>query len=155
MVIFHALRLKIRHLMNPIDQHSSRNAFNAVAFNTTVYFVLGWICIYVGIWSKVPEWIIAGAMLLAIISPVYALFIWLTSKPRGWSNLITNRGEPRIERDTRYVTLASSLSATALTLLALLSPMSATVAVIAIAGAVVSWIFLYHLNILDSLDDTF
>lgn len=141
--------------MNPIDQHSSRIALNTVVINTTVYFILGWICIYVGIWSSVPEWIVTGASLLAIISPVYALFIWLVSKPRGWSNLITNRGEPRIERDTRYVTLASTISAGTLGLLVLVSPMPATAAIIAIAGALISWIFLYHLNILDNLDDTF
>lgn len=141
--------------MNPIDQHSSRSALNTVAVNTTVYFFLGWICIYVGIWSRVPEWIITGASILALLSPAYALFIWMVSKPRGWSALTTSMGEPRIERDTRYVTLASSISAVALTLLALISPMQTTVAAIAIAGALISWIFLYHLNILDGLDDTF
>lgn len=141
--------------MNPIDQHSSRSALNTVAVNTTVYFFLGWICIYVGIWSRVPEWIITGASILALLSPAYALFIWMVNKPRGWSALTTSMGEPRIERDTRYVTLASSISAVALTLLALISPMQTTVAAIAIAGALISWIFLYHLNILDGLDDTF
>lgn len=142
--------------MNPLERERARRALNTALLNTALYFLSGWGAIYVALWSKNSDWMTTGTLMLALLSPVYLVFLKAVSKPSGWTSLVTHANpEPRIERDTRMVTLGSLVNAGSAFFLWLSGAMTDVQALIALCGAIATWLFIYQLNLVSNMDEAF
>lgn len=142
--------------MNPLERERARRALNTALLNTSLYFLAGWVAIYVALWSKNSDWMTFGTLMLALLSPAYLVFLKAVAKPTGWTGLVTHANpEPRIERDTRMVTLGSLINAGSAFILWLLGAMTDAQALIGLCGAIATWLFIYQLNLVSNMDEAF